>query len=54
MAHIHTNQEKKRFPDFYFWNCTPGIKVQQIQNNTQKNQCLCTNIKINATIATSS
>lgn len=54
MAHIHTNQEKKRFPDFYFWNCTPGIKVQQIQNNAQKNQCLCTNIKINATIATSS
>lgn len=27
---------KEGFPDIYFWNCTPGIKVQQIQNNAKK------------------
>lgn len=51
---IKSFTNKERFPDIYFWNCTPGIKVQQIQNNAQKNQCLCTNIKTNATTATSS
>lgn len=35
MANSHTNQEKQ-ISRFYFWNCTPGIKVQQIQNNAQK------------------